>query len=122
MMVAQDEKNPNLTRIVLNAVETKPILESELGKFKSYCEELEGKVPKCGPSNVPVNNVSRGAIISSNQLSSGTRSAISTNGASNPGAQQEGRGVITSVNQEGNSSSQPRKGKEKKSVFRFFRK
>lgn len=43
MMVGPDTQKPGVTRIVLDVKETKPILESELGIFKSSYEDLELK-------------------------------------------------------------------------------
>ena len=41
MMVGADKEKPSVMRIVLDVKESEPVLESELVKFKSACEELE---------------------------------------------------------------------------------
>ena len=44
VMIGQDEKRPGVTKIVLDVKETAPTLESELVKFKSFCEEPDKEI------------------------------------------------------------------------------
>lgn len=39
-MIEQDEKNPNLMRVVLSVKDEEPILKEILAQFESCCEEL----------------------------------------------------------------------------------
>ena len=41
MLVCPDAKKPGVTRIYLDVKETRPTLESEVGKFRTSCEELD---------------------------------------------------------------------------------